>query len=317
MSRSRREKTHITVLGLTGLVALLLTLFIRADEDPVPPGSHFQRGMYLVTPVAVPEELYFAGEKVPLEYFDVSEALDMELLINSYWQSHTLLLIKRANRYFPVIEKVLQENGIPEDLKYLPVAESDLMNLVSPANAVGFWQLRKATALELGLEVNDEIDERYHLEKSTGAACRFLKKSYDLYGNWTMAAASYNMGRRGLNKQIGRQDESYYYDLLLNDETGRYVYRLLALKLIMENPGEYGFEFSQEDLYPPIRAYQVSVDTSVGDFAAFARNYNVNYKLLKILNPWLRDNKLSNPSGKTYSISIPREGTRNWKKGGI
>jgi hypothetical protein len=223
-----------------------------------------------------------------------------------------MLLIKRANRYFPMIEKILKENGLPEDFKYLPVAESDLMNLVSPARAVGFWQIRKATGQELGLEVNSEIDERYHLEKSTEAACKFLKRSHELYNSWTLAAASYNMGRTGLNRQINRQDERYYYDLLLNDETGRYVYRLLALKLIMENPEEYGFEYSRKELYPMIPTYQVSIDEPVEDFAAFAKKHSINYKVLKIFNPWLRDNKLSNTSGKTYYVSIPKKGYREF-----
>ncbi len=306
------ERTLLSIFGVTAGLAMLAILFIRAADDPGKEAQPFERGKYLVTSVPIPDEMDFAGERTPLENFDVREALDQELLINAYWQSHTLLLIKRANRYFPVIERVLSENGIPEDFKYLPVAESDLMNLVSPANAVGFWQFRKATAMDYGLEVNDEIDERYHLEKSTEAACKFLKRSYENYGSWTMAAASYNLGRTGLNRQIQRQDQRYYYDILLNDETGRYVYRLLALKLIMENPGAYGFEFEASDLYPPIPTYEVTVDSGVEDFAEFARRYSINYKVLKIFNPWLRDNKLTNAKGKTYYLSIPVKGYRNF-----
>ncbi len=312
MSRSGKERTLLSLFGLCGLVTVLVILFIRAEGDSGRPETLNERGKYLVTPVSIPEELDFAGEPVPLENFDVRESLDQELLINTYWQSHTMLLMKRANRYFPTIERILSENGIPEDFKYLPVAESDLLNAVSPANAVGFWQFRKATAVESGLEVNDEVDERYHLEKSTQAACAFLSHSYELYGSWTMAAASYNVGRTGLNRQIGRQDERYYYNLLLNDETGRYVYRLLALKLIMENPEVYGFELDRSELYPPIPTYKVTVDGPVEDFADFARRYSINYKVLKIFNPWLRDNKLSNPKGKTYYISIPRKGYREY-----
>ena len=312
MSITGKEKTVLSLAGLFSILAVLLILFIRAADDPGNEEETYERGKYLVTSVTIPDELYFAGERTPLENFDVRESLDQELLINTYWQSHTMLLIKRANRYLPVIEKILQDHGIPGDFKYLPVAESDLMNAVSPANAVGFWQFKKATALELGLEVNDEIDERYHLEKSTEAACKFLKHSYGLYGNWTMAAASYNVGRTGLNRQIERQDTRYYYDLLLNDETGRYVYRLLALKLILENPKEYGFEFDPSELYPPIPSYKVAVDKPVQDFAEFARNHSINYKVLKIFNPWLRDNKLTNVKGKTYYISIPEKGYREF-----
>ena len=315
MSRSGKERTLISLIGLTGLAIILAILFVRAADDSPETEATFETGRYLVTAVKIPDEIDFAGERTPLENFDIREGLDRELLINTYWQSHTMLLIKRANRYFPVIEKILKKNGIPEDFKYLPVAESDLMNLVSPAQAVGFWQFRKATAVEMGLEVNDEVDERYHLEKSTEAACRFLKHSYDLYGNWTMAAASYNMGRTGLNQQISRQDEKYYYDLLLNDETGRYVYRLLALKLIMENPEEYGFEFKKSELYPAIPTFMVTVDTPVEAFAEFAGRYSTNYKVLKIFNPWLRDNKLGNASGKTYYLSLPNKGYREYTFG--
>jgi hypothetical protein len=312
MTRSGKEKIILSALGGVSLIAILAILFIRAIDNSGGSGTGYDRGKYLITSVPIPESLEFAGEETPLQNFDVRESLDMELLINAYWQSHTLLLIKRANRYFPVIEKILEENDIPVDFKYLPVAESDLMNLVSPANAVGFWQFRKATAVEHGLEVNGEVDERYHLEKCTEAACKFLRRSYELYGSWTMAAASYNMGRTGLNRQIERQDERYYFDLLLNDETGRYVYRLLALKLIMENPEEYGFEFDRSELYHPIPTYQVTVDGPVKDFAEFARRYSINYKMLKIFNPWLRDNKLTNSRGKTYYISIPKKGYREY-----
>ena len=263
-------------------------------------------------PVHPPPQLDFAGEEAPLGNFDVLEALDRELLVNTYWQSHTLLLIKRANRYFPIIEKILAENGIPEDFKYLSVAESDLMNLVSPANAVGFWQFRKGTATDEGMEVNSQVDERYHLIKSTQAACSFLRGSYEIYGNWTMAAASYNMGRTGLNEQIGRQDTQDYYDLLLNDETGRYIYRVAALKLIMSDPDAYGYRYEREDLYPAIPTYDVTVEGPVEDFAEFAARYSINYKILKIFNPWLRDNKLTNSRGKTYYISIPQKGYREF-----
>ena len=312
MRRSGKERTLLSLFGLFSLAAFLAILFIRASDDSGVAAESFEKGKYVVTSVTIPDELDFAGEKTPLENFDVLESLDRELLINTYWQSHTLLLIKRSNRYFPVIEKILKKNGIPEDFKYLSVAESDLMNLVSPAQAVGFWQFKKATAVELGLEVNNEIDERYHLKKSTEAACKFLKRSYENYGSWTLAAASYNMGRTGLNRQIGRQDEKNYYDLLLNEETGRYIYRVLALKLIMENPEHYGFQFDRDELYHSIPVYEVTVDTPVKDFAEFAHRYSINYKILKIFNPWLRDNKLSNSKAKSYYLSIPKKGYRDF-----
>lgn len=312
MFTSGKSRTILSLTILASVTALVLVLFIRATDEKKGPKNMEGHGRYVVTSVPIPPTLDFAGERTPLENFDVSEALDRELLINTYWQSHTMLLIKRANRYFPVIEKILAKHGIPEDFKYLPVAESDLMNLTSPANAVGYWQFLKATAQEYGLEVNSEVDERYHLEKSTEAACKFLLRSYEHYGSWTMAAASYNVGRTGLNQQIERQNSRYYYDILLNEETGRYVYRLLALKLIMSAPEEYGFIFDKDELYQPIPVYQVTVDTPVEDWAEFASRYSINYKVLKIFNPWLRDKKLSNTKGKTYQISIPRKGYRTF-----
>lgn len=289
---------------------LIATLFISAGKDEADDQlQNRNEGLkYSVYPIHHPEELEFAGEKVPLGYFDVKEDLDRELLINVYWQSHTMLLIKRAYRYFPVIESVLRKHGIPADLKYIAVAESDLSNLVSPRQAVGFWQFMEGTAKDYKLEVDTEVDERYHIEKSTDAACIFLKESYQRYGSWTMAAASYNMGRKGLDEQIGRQKTDYYYDLLLNEETGRYVYRLLAMKLILSNPEEYGFYTEKTDLYPVIPTYEVTVDGSVEDFADFASKYGINYKVLKIFNPWLRDNQLLNPKKQTYYIQIPKGG---------
>lgn len=314
MLQPGKTRTVLSIAGLVSIIAMVVVLFIRATDEKERLNDNEDHSKYVVTSAPIPETLDFAGERTPLENFDVLEALDRELLINTYWQSHTLLLIKRAHRHFPVIEKILAKHGIPEDFKYLPVAESDLMNLTSPARAVGYWQFLKATAQEYGLEVNGEVDERYHLEKSTEAACKFLLRSYELYDNWTMAAASYNVGRTGLNRQIERQDSRYYYDILLNEETGRYVYRLLALKLIMTEPEKYGFIFEKDELYPPIPVYYVTVDTSVEDFAIFADRYSINYKVLKIFNPWLRDIKLSNTSRKTYQISIPRKGYREFSQ---
>ena len=263
---------------------------------------------YAIFAVDLPDDLQFSGEQVPMDQVDIRESLDREILVNTYWQSQTLLFIKRANRYFPVIEKILKKYNIPDDFKYLPVAESGLTNVVSPAGAVGFWQLLKGTAQENGLEVDDEVDERYNLEKATEAACKYIRNSYDKYGSWTMAAASYNAGRRGIDQQMERQNETQYYDLLLYEETSRYVFRILAYKMILSNPSKYGFYVGEKDMYPQIPYYEVSVDGKVDDFAEFAGRYGINYKILKFMNPWLRDNYLTNSRKKTYYIKIPREG---------
>lgn len=253
-------------------------------------------------------DINFAGERVPLENPDIWERYDKELLKNIYWQSNTLLLLKRSSKYFPIIEPILKKNNIPDDFKYLALIESGLEHVVSPAGATGFWQIMKATGKEYGLEINNEVDERYHLEKSTQVACDFLNQSKKKFGNWTMAAASYNVGRTGLQKQINRQSMTGYYNLLLNNETSRYVFRILALKEICQNPKKYGFKIEEQDYYQHAPTFEVFVDTTVNDWASFAAQYNINYKVLKIHNPWLRDKFLNNKSSKRYRIKIPEDG---------
>jgi hypothetical protein len=250
----------------------------------------------------------FAGEVVPLRDPDIRERMDRELLVNTYWQSNMLIMIKRANKYFPTIEKLLKEHGLPDDFKYLAVAESGLDNVRSPAGAAGFWQFLNSTGKEYGLEINDYVDERYHLEKATEVAAEYLKKSKERFGTWTAACAAYNAGNAGVNKQMERQDAEGYYELLLNSETSRYVFRILAFKEIMSNPKKYGFNYREKDLYTMVPTRKVLVDRPVEDFAVFAKEQGINYKILKIHNPWLRDTYLKNASGKKYYIEIPEKG---------
>lgn len=262
--------------------------------------------LYEVKALKIPEGLNFAGERVPIEKADVKERIDRELLVNTYWQSNGLLMFKRANKYFPIIEPILAENGIPDDFKYLAVIESGLQNVKSPAGASGFWQIMKATARENKLEVNGNVDERYHLEKATRVACDYLKKSKERLGSWTLAAAAYNAGNYGISKKLNTQKVNTYYDLLLGQETGRYVFRIVALKEIMSNPENYGFSFDQEDLYNLEYTTTVEVDSVITNIAAFAQKFGTNYKNLKRHNPWLRENKLNNASGKKYQIKLPQ-----------
>jgi len=258
------------------------------------------------TTVKIPDNVSFAGEKMPLEQFDVKEALDRELLSNSYFHSQTIRYIKLAPRYFPVIEPILKEMGIPDDFKYLAVAESGFNpRAASPAGAVGFWQFLDVTAKEYGLEVNKEIDERYHVEKSTYAFCSYLRSSYNKFGSWTLAAASYNGGMARVQSQKSRQKMSEYYDLLFVEETQRYVFRIAALKLIMENPEQYNFVVKENEKYPFIKTREVEINGPVKNFADFAIEQGINYKLLKDFNPWLRDDKLTNAAGKKYTVKIP------------
>jgi len=263
----------------------------------------FPQGYRIIYP-SLPGQLDFAGEPVPLHMPDVKERLERELIINTYWHSFTLLALKRSTRFFPVIEPILKRYAIPDDFKYLAVIESGLTNVVSSAGATGIWQLLKEPAVLYGLEVNDEIDERYHLEKSTEAACLYLLQAYSIFNNWTLAAASYNMGMSGVSRQIERQFTTDYYELYLNEETSRYISRVIALKEIMKNPSVYGFAVSDEEFYSPYEFYEIDITSPVLDLSSYSRSKGLSYKILKIYNPWLRDIKISK-RGKSYKIKMP------------
>lgn len=254
--------------------------------------------------VRLPDYLTFAGEEIPIQNMDVRERLDRELLVNSYWHSSTILMHKRANRWLPIIEPILAENNIPSDFKYLAMAESGLQNVVSSAGATGFWQFLRGAGKEMGLTINSEIDERYHVEKATKAACKYLQKLYDKFGSWPLAAAAYNMGPTGLQKQLDRQEEDDYFNLILNDETSRYVFRILAIKTIHEAPHDFGFNLDVQDMYQPYNYRILQVDESVPSWPKFCKDNNITYRELKLLNPWLRDAKLTNESKKTYKVKV-------------
>ncbi|MCF6350513.1 MAG: lytic transglycosylase domain-containing protein [Flavobacteriaceae bacterium] len=260
---------------------------------------------YEIKALEIPKYLSFANERVPLEIQDVYERMDRELLVNTYWQSNALLYMKRANKYFPVIERILAENGIPNDFKYLALIESGLMNVTSPAGAKGVWQILKGTGKEFGLEINANIDERYHLEKSTKVACDYLKKAYSKFNNWTLAAAAYNSGRAGIIRKLSSQKVNSFYDLLLTEETSRYIFRIIAAKEILTYPKKYGFIYDYKNLYHNKPTYIVKVDTTITNITNFASRYGMNYKEFKILNPWLRENKLNNLTRKKYEIKLP------------
>ena len=306
MFRMMKVKNILMMVGIIALCGLYINAVQEAPSDEAQEKKMIND--YIVYALPMPEDLEFAGEPVPLEDPDVYERMDRELLVNTYWQSNTLLLLKRANKYFPIIEPILKEKGVPDDLKYVAVIESGLTNAVSPAGARGFWQFMESTGEEYGLEINDNVDERYNIEEATKVAADYFKKSYDRFGSWTLAAAAYNAGNYGIDRQRERQEVGDYYDLLLGEETGRYVFRILALKEIMENPVKYGFNFRQKDLYQDIPSYKVKVDTAVSNFAKFAKEFGINYKILKIHNPWLREAHLNNRSRKEYLIELPEEG---------
>ena len=259
----------------------------------------------VVSPL-IPESLFLAGEQVPIESFSVREKLDRELIINTYGHSSSILYLKRASRWFPLIEPILEEHGIPNDFKYLAVIESGLTQAVSPAGASGFWQFMKKTAPEYELEVTSTVDERYHVEKSTHAACQYLLESYEKFGNWGLAAASYNMGMTGVEHRLEAQGVDSYWELHLNSETGRYVYRLLAVKEVLSHPETYGFQLTENDLYLPHEVRKVAITASIENLSEFALKNGSNYRELKELNPWLiKDSFVASP-GKTYTVYFPK-----------
>lgn len=301
-------KNILAGIGVVCISGLFIFAMQKAPSDDTIGKEQPIINDYNVYALEMPEDLNFAGEPVPVENPDIYERMDRELLVNTYWQSNGLLMFKRAQKYFPVIEPILEKNGVPNDFKYLAVIESGLTNAVSPAGAKGFWQIMKTTGRENGLEVNSNVDERYNLELATEVACKYLKKAKEKLGSWTLAAAAYNAGNAGISRRLKEQNVSNYYDLLLGEETGRYMFRIVALKEILNNPDKYGFNFSNNDLYKSIPTYKVEVDTAITDFTKFADRFGINYKILKIHNPWLREKHLNNKSKKLYKIEIPKEG---------
>ena len=301
-----------------GIIIVCVTVFVSAfsiylftystyeEKEDLSYQKVFQAN-YKIFALNLPKTIEFAGEKVPMNLIDVREKLDREMHVNTYWQSNTLLFIKRLNRWFPIIEKILLEENVPNDFKYLALIESGLTQVVSPAGAAGFWQIMKKTAPEFGLEVTSEVDERYHIEKSTHAACLYLKEAKEKFGSWTLAAASYNIGQSGLQRQLNKQEVNSYYDLLLNSETSRYLFRILAAKHILSNANQFGFNFRPKDLYPAITYKTIVTDSSISSFTEFAAQNGINYKVLKYLNPWLRSKELTNSKRKKYEIKIPDE----------
>lgn len=300
----QRVKNILPGIFLFILLALMLE-FLNFSTGNMNENGSFNQS-YKVLEVPLPDTMDFAGEPVPMKHFGVRENLEQEMVVNTYWQSQTLLCLKRANRYFPEIEKILKRNGIPDDFKYLAMAESGFTYKASQAGAVGFWQILKTTAEANGLEVDKDVDERNNLEKSTEAACRYFKEAYHHFHNWTLVAASYNMGMGGVAKSMTFQKQDNYYDLGLNYETARYVYRILALKEIQSNPEKFGFFLKRSDLYPPIPIVQMDVDSSIDNLADYALSLKANYHILKMLNPWLISQKLPNPHNQTYTISLPK-----------
>lgn len=298
-------KLILIPLALFGLISLFTFSFDKEKEENERQATLQEE--YKIFSLHPPKTITFAGESVPLQEPEVYERLDREIHSNTYFHSNTILYFKRANRWFPVIEPILLANNIPDDFKYLALIESGLQNVVSPAGASGYWQFLKETGKEFGLQIDGEIDERYHVEKATQAACNYLNAAYEKYHDWALVAASYNVGMARISKELERQKADSYYNLLLNSETGRYVFRMLSVKHIFENPTQYGFNIRKADLYSPLEFKVVEVDSSVTNFADFAKDFNVSYKILKHFNPWLREAYLNNEDNTAYQIKLPTD----------
>lgn len=282
-----------------------LTFFFTSAESDV--DHPVEARPSVVKPFELPSTLTIAGEPMPLDDLDVAERLDREILVNTYWQSNNLLMLKRSSKWFPLIERILREEGIPDDFKYLALIESGLQNIVSPAGAAGPWQIMKATGKEQGLEIDNEIDERYHMEKATRVACAYLKEAYERLGSWTLAAAAYNMGMSGTARRLEEQKVDSYYHLRLNPETARYVYRIAAVKYIHEHLEDFGYVYHPTAGYSLPEFDTVPVSGRVENWIDWALAHGTNYKLLRTYNPWIRGTKNTNSTNKTYHILVPKK----------
>ncbi len=290
----------LLILQLSGENTLKLNATPNERNDRA-----FETSRQIFTSPALPDAITFAGEPVPLHVPDVAERLDRELLANTYLHTSTLLALKRMQRYLPEIRQILKENDMHEDFIYLALAESLFGQVTSHAGASGFWQLMPDTARGYGMVVNGEVDERFHVQKSTIAACRYLKTAKNKFGNWTDAAASYNRGMAGLDKAMKHQKVNSFYDLYLNDETSRYIFRILALKEILGNPQKYGFDLPEAHGYKPLTTKAVTVQKTIPDLIDYAHEQGTNYKTLRLYNPWIRGYKLTVPDGKEYVLQMP------------
>ncbi len=289
-------------------IALAIPFLISGTMPPqqsLPP--------YSVISPTVPSKVNFGGHTIDLQRYDLRERMDRELTSFTYMHSTTLLIIKRANRYFPIIEPILKKNGIPEDFKYLMTIESNLdPRARSPRGAAGLWQIMETTGKEFGLEVNKNVDERYHVEKATEAACRYFKQAFTKYGDWISVAASYNAGQRRISSSLEEQQVSTATDLWLNEETSRYMFRILAIKEVFSHPAQYGFHLKKENLYPPLTYTEKTVTIPISDLVEFAKGQGISYAQLKDANLWLRNTSLENKSGQTYILKIPTQASMNY-----
>lgn len=300
-----KYKNLFPIFGFLSGIVFCLLIFVSFSSKETSLGSFFELPQQIKA-VNLDKKFDFAGEVVPIN-LDTRERLDRELSVNAYWQSTTLLNIKMSYKYFPVVERILKEQGVPDDFKYLAIAESGLRNVTSSASAKGFWQFMKPSAIEMGLEISDEVDERLHLEKSTTAACTYVKKMYKRFGTWTNVAGAYNVGPTSFARSLAEQKETSYYDLNINEETSRYLFRIIAIKEIVKNPSDFGYYLEDEQKYQPLQNLkEVKVTNTISSLTDFAHENGLTYRMLKFYNPWLISSKLTVAPGKEYTIKVPK-----------
>lgn len=303
------EKYKYLLVGLViGGILVIMGSYMHkpAKEEEIAAEIPTRLNNNRISGYQLPKNLDFAGEKVPLHRPEIRERLEREVLVNAFWHSNSVITIKRANKWLPIIDSILRANEVPVDFKYLAVAESGLDNVISPANAVGFWQFLSGTARDFGLVVNDEIDQRYDPVLATVAATKYLKKAYERFGNWTTVAASYNLGMNATQKILTKQKPESYYDMLLSEEPARYVFRILAIKNLLENQEVFGFEIPIEQLYRQPKTKSIVLDQSVPDLHDYAKHNGISYSQLRMLNPWIRSYQIKIPAGKSFVVKIPQ-----------
>lgn len=298
-----KYKNLFPIFGFLSGIIFCLLIFVSFSSKDTSLGSFFELPQQIKA-VNLDKKFDFAGEVVPINV-DTKERLDRELSVNAYWQSTTLLNIKMSFKYFPIVERILKEQGVPDDFKYLAIAESGLRNVTSSASAKGFWQFMKPAAMEMGLEISDEVDERLHLEKSTMAACAYVKQMYKRFGTWTNVAGAYNVGPTSFARSLAEQKETSYYDLNINEETSRYLFRIIAIKEIVKNPSDFGYYLEDEHKYQPHNLKDIKITSSIPSLTDFAHENGLTYRMLKFYNPWLISSKLTVSPGKEYTIKVP------------
>lgn len=293
------------------LASIMFLFLLSCNNEPKTPVEkpEFTKELienHFVVP-EVPNSIFFVGDSISFKDLDLKERLDNELVINNFWHSNTIMMMKRSNRWLPVMKKIFEDEQVPLDLVYISVIESGLQNVTSPRGAKGFWQFMKPTALEHGLIVNDQIDERYHVEKSTRAACEYLKTAHEKFGSWILAAASYNLGMYGMASNLERQKVDNFFDLSLNPETARYIFRIMAVKLVFENPNNYGFYINNESLYPEYVTKDIIIDTSIPNLYEWSVEHGISIKILRKLNPWIRGKDFIVKEGEVFTFKIPKD----------